>query len=174
MSLEFNRDLPFLVPYILERITYFKNKAMLDNIINSVKGQLTGELQNKFKLDPNQASQSVDLAKEHMAQGLKKEAAGGDFGGIMDMLKGNKSPQEHPATNNMIQNYVNDLSAKVGVPESVAKQVGPFVISFLMNKIGGKVNAEDMGQSDVMGMLGGGLTDKLPKGIGDKLGGMFK
>jgi hypothetical protein len=31
-----------------------------------------------------------------------------------------------------------------------------------------------MGQSDILGMLGGGLKDKLPGGLGDKLGGMFK
>lgn len=147
---------------------------MLDSIINSVKGQLTGELQNRFKLDPGQANQSVDLAKEHMTEGLKKEATGGDFSGIIDMLKGEKSHEDNPATNNMIQSYVNDLSAKVGIPESMAKQVGPFVVSFLMGKISGKVQAEGMGQSDVMGMLGGGLKDKLTKGMGDKLGGLFK
>lgn len=39
---------------------------MLNDIINSVKGQLTGELQNNFKLDLNQANQSVELAREHM------------------------------------------------------------------------------------------------------------
>ena len=143
---------------------------MLENIINSVKGQLTGELQDKFKIDANQANQSVDLAKTHMTEGLKKEATGGDFGGIMDLLKGKKAPEEHPATNNMIHNYVNDLAAKVGIPEQVARQVGPFVVSFLMNKVSGKVNAEGMGQSDIMGMLGGGLKDKLPKGLGDKRG----
>lgn len=147
---------------------------MLGNIIDSVKGQLTGELQDKFKLDPGQANQSVDLAKDHMTEGLKKEASGGDLGGIMNMLKGQKSPQDSPAINSMIQNYVGDLSSKVGIPETMAKQVGPFVISFLMGKIGGKVNAKGMGQSDVMGMLGGGITDKLPKGLGDKLGGLFK
>lgn len=92
----------------------------------------------------------------------------------MDMLKGNKSPQESPAGNSMIQGYVNDLSAKIGIPQQVANQVGPFVMSFLMSKVSGKVNAEGMGQSDILGMLGGGLKDKLPGGLGDKLGGMFK
>lgn len=143
---------------------------MLGNIINSVKGQLTGELQDKFKLDPGQANQSVDLAKDHVTQGLKNEAAGGDIGGIMNMLKGQKAPQDSSAMNSMIQNYVGELTSKVGIPDTVAKQVGPFVVSFLMNKLGSNVNS----QSDLMGMLGGGLTDKLPKGLGDKLGGLFK
>jgi hypothetical protein len=143
---------------------------MLGNIINSVKGQLTGELQDKFKLDPQQANQSVDLAQNHVEEGLKKEASGGDAGSIMNMLKGQKSPQDSPAMNGMIQKYLGDLTSKVGIPQSVAQQVAPFVVSFLMNKIGGNVNS----QSDIMGMLGGGLTDKLPKGLGDKLGGLFK
>ena len=143
---------------------------MLGNIINTVKGQLTGELQDKFKLDPQQANQSVDLAENHLAEGLKKEASGGDAGSIMNMLKGQQSPQGSPAMNGMIQKYLGDLTSKVGIPESVAQQVAPFVVSFLMNKIGGNVN----NQSDLMGMLGGGLADKLPKGMGDKLGGLFK
>lgn len=143
---------------------------MLNDIINSVKGQLTGELQNKFQLQPDTANKSVDLAKDHLENGLKNEATSGNFGGIMDVLKGNKSATEQPAVNNMIGKYVNDLSTKLGVPESIAKQAGPFVISFTMQKLSGKVASE----GDLMGMLGGSLKDKLPGGLGDKLGGLFK
>ncbi|NEM96933.1 hypothetical protein [Pontibacter burrus] len=143
---------------------------MLNDLINSVKGQLTGELQNKFQLQPDTANKSVDLAKDHLETGLKSEATSGNFGGILDVLKGNKGATEQPAVNNMIGKYVNDLSSKLGVPENVAKQVGPFVISFVMSKLSGKVSSE----GDLMGMLGGNLKDKLPGGLGDKLGGMFK
>ncbi|RAU82635.1 hypothetical protein [Pontibacter arcticus] len=146
---------------------------MLENIINSVKGQLTGELQNKFQLQPDTASKSVDLAKDSLAAGLKQQASSGDFGGMMDILKGQKSPTEHSGMNSMIGNYVNDLTTKLGVPESIAKQVGPFVISFLMNKVSGKVSADGTSQSDLMGMFGG-IKDKLSGGLGDKLGGLFK
>jgi len=151
---------------------------MLENIINNVKGQLTGELQNKFNLQPDKADQSVELAKEHMTDGLRKQATGGDFGGIMDVLKGNRgATAEHAGVNSIIGNYVNDLTTKLGLPESVARQVGPFVITFLMNKVTGKVNAQGMGQSDIMSMLGGGsgggLKSNLTKGLGDKLGGLF-
>ena len=143
---------------------------MLNDLINSVKGQLTGELQNKFQLQPDTANKSVDLAKDHLENGLKNEATSGNFGGIIDVLKGNKSATEQPAVNKMIGKYVNDLSTKLGVPETIARQVGPFVISFVMNKLSGKVSSE----GDLMGMLGGGLKDKLPGGLGDKLGGLFK
>lgn len=147
---------------------------MLESLINSVKGQLTGELQNKFDLQPDTANKSVDLAKENLTDGLKKEASSGDFSGIMDILKGNKGATEHPAMNSMIGNYVNDLSTKLGIPEQVAKQVGPYAMSFLMNKFSGKVQNEGMSKAGILGMLGGGLTDNVTKGLGNKLGGLFK
>ncbi|MFD2248435.1 hypothetical protein [Pontibacter ruber] len=147
---------------------------MLENIINSVKGQLTGELQSKFNLNPTQANQSVDLAKENVETGLKQQAAGGDIGGIMNMLKGGPSTAgSHPAVGGIINNYVHDLSIKLGIPAGVASQVGPYVIQFIMGKLSGKVSSGETSQSDLMGMLGG-LGGKLPGGLGDKLGGMFK
>jgi hypothetical protein len=155
-------------------INYLKYKAMLENIINSVKGQLTGELQNKFNLNPTQADQSVDLAKENVQAGLQKEAAGGDVSGIMNMLKGQAASGNHPAVAGMVNNYVSQLTTKLGLPAGVASQVGPFVIQFIMGKLSGKAASGEMNQNDLMGMLGGGLKDKLPGGLGDKLGGMFK
>ncbi|WP_347159698.1 hypothetical protein [Pontibacter chitinilyticus] len=148
---------------------------MLEQFIDNIKGQLTGELQDKFQLQPDTANKSVELAQDHLKQGLKDQATSGDFGGIMDILKGNKGPMDHAGVNSIISNYVGDLTTKLGVPESIAKQAGPFVISFIMRKLSGKVSGEGMGQSDILGMLGGSaLKDKLPGGLGDKLGGLFK
>ncbi|MCC9136835.1 DUF937 domain-containing protein [Pontibacter silvestris] len=147
---------------------------MLENIINNFKGQLTGELQNKFNLQPDQANKSVDLAQQNLSGGMKNQASSGDFGGIMNVLKGNQSATQSPAMNGMIGNYVNDLTTKLGLPPQVASQIGPFVMNFIMGKLSSKVTSEGMGNSDIMGMLGGGLADKLPGGLGSKLGGLFK
>jgi len=147
---------------------------MLDQLIDGLKGQLTGELQNKFQLQPDTADKSVALAQDHVKEGLTNQATSGNFGGIMDVLKGNKGPMDSPGVNGMIGSYVSDLTTKLGIPASIANQAGPFVITFIMNKLSGKVSSEGMGQSDIMGMLGGGLKDKLPGGLGDKLGGLFK
>ena len=148
---------------------------MLENIINNIKGQLTGELQSKFNLEPAKASQSVDLAKDNLEDEMKTRASSGDFGGIMDVLKGNKGAAESPAINNAIQKYVGGLTAKLGIPTSVANQVAPFVMTFIMSKFSGKVTSEGMGEADIMGsLMGGGLKDAVSKGIGGKLGGLFK
>lgn len=148
---------------------------MLESIINNIKGQLTGELQSKYNLEPQKANQSVDLAKDNLEDELKTRASSGDFGGIMDVLKGNKSATESPAVNNAIQKYVGDLTTKLGIPASVASQVAPFVMTFIMNKFSNKVTSEGMGETDIMGsLMGGGLKDAVSKGLGGKLGGLFK
>lgn len=138
---------------------------MIENLINNLKGQLTGELQNKFDLQPDTANKSVDLAKDNVVGELKQRAGSGDMGGLMDFFKGDKAPAESGAVNNIINKYVGDLTSKLGIPESVAKQVAPFAINFIMQKIGGQ--AGSMSQSDLLGgLIGGGLKDKL--------GGFFK
>lgn len=148
---------------------------MLENIINSVKGQLTGELQSKYNLGPEKADQSVDLAKDNLEDEMKNRASSGDFGDIMDVLKGNKGATQSSTVNSAIQRYVGDLTTKLGIPASVANQVAPFVMTFIMNKFSNKVSSEGMGQSDIMGsLLGGGMKDAVTKGLGGKLGGLFK
>ena len=111
---------------------------MLEDIINNMKGQLTGELQSKYNLEPEKANKSVDLAKDNLMDEMKTRAGSGDFGGIMDVLKGNKGATESPAINNAIQKYVGDLTTKLGIPASVANQVAPFVMTFIMNRFASK------------------------------------
>lgn len=148
---------------------------MFTDIINNMKGQLTGELQSKYNLEPEKANKSVDLAKDNLMDEMKNRASSGDFGGIMDVLKGSKGPTESAAVNSSIERYVGDLTDKLGIPKSIANQVGPFVMTFIMNRLSSKVTSEGMGQSDIMSsLIGGGIKDSITKGIGGKLGGMFK
>ncbi|AKD02391.1 hypothetical protein POKO110462_10695 [Pontibacter korlensis] len=144
---------------------------MIENLINGLKGQLTGELQSKFNLQPDTANKSVDLAKDNVVGELKQRASSGEMGGLMDVLKGRKAPDDSSATNSIINKYVSDLTTRLGIPESVAKQVAPFAIKFIMQKIGGQASAGNISEGDLLGgLIGGGLKDKLGKG----LGGLFK
>ncbi|TPE43863.1 hypothetical protein [Pontibacter mangrovi] len=140
---------------------------MIENLINNLKGQLTGELQNKFNLQPDTANKSVDLAKDNVVNELKTRAGSGDMGGLMDVFRGNKAPADSSAGNSIIHKYVGDLTSKLGIPESVAKQVAPFAINFIMQKIGGQAASGNLSEGDLLGgLLGGGLKDKLGKGLG--------
>jgi hypothetical protein len=140
---------------------------MIENIINTIKGQLTGELQSKFNLPPDTADKSVDLARDNVMTEVKQRAGSGDMGGLLDVFKGNKAPGESSATNSIINKYVGDLTSKLGVPAGVANQVAPFVINFIMQKIQGQASAGNLNETDLLGgLMGGGLKDKL--------GGLFK
>jgi hypothetical protein len=140
---------------------------MIENLINNMKGQLTGELQSKFNLEPDKANQSVDLAKDNVVNELKQRAGSGDMGGLLDVLKGTKAPADSSATNSIINKYVGDLTTKLGIPQNMANQIAPFAINFIMQKIGGQAGAGNLKESDLLGgLMGGGLKDKL--------GGLFK
>ena len=148
---------------------------MLENIINNMKGQLTGELQSKYNLEPDKANKSVDLAKDNLMDEMKQRASSGDFGDIMDVLKGNKGAAQSATVNSAIQRYIGDLTTKLGIPASIANQVAPFVMTFIMNRFSSKVTSEGTSQSDIVGsLLGGGIKDAVTKGLGGKLGGLFK
>ena len=140
---------------------------MIENLINNLKGQLTGELQSKFNLEPDKANQSVDLAKDNVVNELKQRTGSGDMGGLLDVLKGTKAPADSSATNNIIHKYVGDLTTKLGIPQNIANQVAPFAINFIMQKIGGQAGAGNLKESDLLGGLMG-------SGLKDKLGGLFK
>lgn len=156
----------------INALTTNKKTIMLENIINQVKGQLAGELQDKFQLQPDTASRSVDLAKKNMLHEVKSRATSGDVSGVMNMLKGGQGAS---GTDSIISKYVGDLTSKLGIPESIAKQVAPFAISFIMQKVSGKMASDNLGQSEILGSLvGGNIKDTLGKGLGDKLGGLFK
>lgn len=140
---------------------------MIENLINNLKGQLTGELQSKFNLEPEKANQSADLAKESVVNELKQRAGSGDTGGLLDVLKGNKAPADSSATNNIINKYVGDLTSKLGIPQNIANQIAPFAINFIMQKVAGQAGAGNLKDSDLLGgLMSGGLKDKL--------GGLFK
>ncbi|GAB3822536.1 hypothetical protein GCM10028895_27250 [Pontibacter rugosus] len=128
---------------------------MIENIINNLKGQLTGELQNKYNLQPDTANKSVDLAKDNIMDEVKNRAASGNIGGLMDVFKGNKGASESSAVDGMIGKYVSDLTGRLGIPESIAKQVAPFAINFIMQKVSGKVSSGGVSQGDLLGGLMG-------------------
>jgi hypothetical protein len=150
---------------------------MIQETINSLIGELTGLLTQKTGLTPDKANASVDLAKEDIATGLKKEVSNGNIAGLMGLLKGG-STSGNPIVNNLINQYAVSLIAKLGLPEPVSRQVAAFAIPFILSKLQGK--AAGKSNTELAGMLGGdmggGMGDLLNKGLGGLgggLGGLF-
>jgi hypothetical protein len=146
---------------------------MIQATINSLKGELTGMLTQKTGLTPDKASASVDIAKEDIASGLKKEASNGNISGLMGLLKGGNTTG-NPIVGNIINQYAVSLITRLGLSETVSRQVAAFAIPFILSKLQGKTAGKSDG--DIAGMLGGdpggGMGDLLKKGLGGLGGGL--
>ena len=153
---------------------------MIQETINSMKGELTGLLTQKTGLTPDKAGASVDIAKDDILSGLKKEATGGNVAGLMGLLKGG-SATGNPIVTNIVNQYAGSLITKLGLPESMSKQVATFAIPFILSKLQSKTAGKSDGDLASMmgGDLGGGMGDLLKKGLGGMgglgggLGGLF-
>ncbi|MDX5346426.1 MAG: hypothetical protein LPK19_04205, partial [Hymenobacteraceae bacterium] len=121
---------------------------MIENLINQIKGELTGELQNKTQLDANQASRAVDIAKENISGVLKDEVKGGNISGLMNLMKGGQDTMSSPIVNNITQKFASDLLTKLHLPKQVAEQAANFAIPFIINKLTKKTGGENMSQSE--------------------------
>ena len=145
---------------------------MIQETINSLKGELTGMLTQKTGITPDKANASVDIAKDDIVSGLKKEASNGNISGLMGLLKGG-STSGNPIVTSIVNQYAGSLIAKLGLPESVSKQAAAFAIPFILSKRQGKTAGKS--DTDIAGMLGGdlggGMGDMLKKGLGG-LGGL--
>jgi hypothetical protein len=150
---------------------------MIQETINSLKGELTGLLTQKTGLTADKADASVDLAKENITSGLKKEVSNGNISGLMGLLKGGNTGT-NPIVTNLINQYGGSLIAKLGLSEPVSRQVAAFAIPFILSKLQGKTSGKSDGDiaSMLSGDLGGGMGDLLKKGLGGLgggLGGLF-
>lgn len=151
---------------------------MLDNILNSAKGELLNQLGSQFNLNPDQAGKTVDVAKKSVADGLLKEVTSGNINGLVSLFNGKSPAAGNPIVNGIAQQLVTSLVQKVGLNQQVAGTVSNFVVPFLVSKISGSKQG-GFGADDITSMIGGGVADKLKSaiggqgGIGGALGKMF-
>ena len=158
---------------------------MLDSLINAAKGQLVSHLTQQTGLQPEQAEQSVPLAKDSITEGLTSAVSGGNIGGILDMVRGASgsagagaagagSLMQNTVYQGIAGNFINKLTSKLGIPASMAQTVSSYALPFLLSKLAGQTRAagdtDDIDQGSLLSTLGldaGGLLGKA----GDLLGG---
>ncbi len=158
---------------------------MLDSLLDGIKGQVVDTLKEKTGLDGGQAEQAVPLAKDSITEGLTSAMAGGNISGIMGMFGGGDGGggglMENMVYKGIAGNFINKLTSKLGIPESMASTVSGFALPMIMDKIKGKAsdadgNVSQSGLMDTLGLDAGSLTDGLKDKAGDmlkdKLGGL--
>ncbi|MGB3618675.1 MAG: hypothetical protein WBA12_11200, partial [Catalinimonas sp.] len=120
---------------------------MLDSILNTVKGELAGQLTQQTELGPAKAGEAAELAKDNVLAGLTTQLKGGELGGVLDLFKQGSVPSQNPLVQQIAGRYLNDLITKLGLPSGVAQTVSQLAIPFLLDKVLKRTpNGSDMDQ----------------------------
>jgi len=153
---------------------------MIDQIINSLKGELSSKLVSDYNIEDKNVDQAVDVAQKSIMETVQGEVGRGNISGLLSMLQDKDQVAANPIVTHMIRKYAGDLGAKFGLEPSVAASIANFAIPFIIGKFQDIVQEKGLDLSSLMTMFGGGnpsgndIEDKFKGQFGDSLGGFFK
>ncbi len=146
---------------------------MINNILQTLKGELAGKLAGQSELSSDKAEEASSTVTNTVKDEITSKAEKGQFDDIMSLL--GKGGAASGFAGNLESKVAQNLAARVGIPQNVASKIASFAVPFVVNKLGdftsskGKDNKE--GIQEMLGGLGlGSLKDKLPGGLGKKFG----
>ncbi len=151
---------------------------MLDQLISFGKEQLADKLKKDVKLDDKQVDDTFGVAKDTLMDSLKKEALGGNMGGLLNLFNGkDKTDTSNPIVNGFVQSFAGNLISKLGFSQSMSSTIAGLVTPVLMKKYADKATGEAKDEGGLMSMLGmdkdKDVSGLLSGGLGKTLGGFF-
>ncbi len=149
---------------------------MLEQILQTVKGQMGNQLIDKIGMSSGETEKSFDVLGGSLTEIIGNESQGGGLSTLLNLFSDNDNSSE---SNSLMEKFgsslVGDLVSKAGLTKTKASGfkdlVLPLVIKFVSKKVGGN--------SDILGLLLGGngssgsagtVASSILKG---KLGGLF-
>lgn len=150
---------------------------MLDNLFESIKGQVVDTLTNDTEINQEQAEQVLPIAKESIESGLMDQVKDGNISGILAMFNSTGSNlSSNSIFDGIKQNFLSQIMEKLGLPESIANVVASVGLSKIIDSITGvaKDGSGEVTQDGLMSALGmgGGIEDIAKNILKDKLGGL--
>ncbi len=133
---------------------------MIDQILNSLKDKVGGDLINKIGLNDGQANGAIEAAGNSLQDLVKSK--GGDLAGLASMLGQGGG---NDLLGQLGQDYLGKLTGQVGLDAAKAGSVKDLVLPALMSLLSGN---KDL-LSSLLGGKGGALGD-----IASKIGGIGK
>lgn len=171
---------------------------MLDNLLQLVKEHAGDAIINNADIPNERNDEAINFASKSIFDGLQQAVAGGQGGGIenlLDLFKGGGGhAQNNPVTQGIQNNVVQGLMKQFGLGEGkaggIASMLIPIVMNQLVNKtndpndnsfdiqdIFNKVSGGKTGGLDIGGLLnqftGGGQQQQGGGGLLDSLKGLF-
>ena len=139
----------------------------MDQIINTLKDKVGGDLMNKLGLNKEQADGSVHAA----ADSVQETVQGGDLSSLTSLFsKGPNDAGANAAEGKIEQNFMSKLTGQLGLDAGKAASVKAMVMPVLMNLLQDKIG----GDKGMLGSLMGGKAGDMLGGAKEKLGGLGK
>ena len=155
---------------------------MIEDILKQVKGSVLKDAMSEYGLTEQKAEQSVDVAQDTIMDGFKNELSSGNISGLLELFQGKSSIASNPIVTSMVTQYGGKLISQLGLSPQIAEGLSKFAIPFIMNQFTQKTSEQNLNEESMVDMLGSSvgksvidnLKGKLPGGLGDALGGLFK
>jgi hypothetical protein len=139
---------------------------MFDELISNLENTVKTQLQERFGIDPQQATDSFNVVKENIS-GVFKNGFN-----PQDLLQ-NFSNLEHSETvQNLKSGILLQLQDKVGLSEETAQKVNDFSLAEIMKNVTAEITGED-GKPDIQKILAKFNLEDLQKMAGNMFGNIF-
>ncbi|MCB0510565.1 MAG: hypothetical protein H6579_02050 [Chitinophagales bacterium] len=151
---------------------------MIDVILNGLKEQIGGELQNKAGVSSNMMDDILKITGSVATKEVSKQMLSGNLDAVMNLFSNQaNNAQANSLQDNIVNGMVTNFVQKLGLNKQTATTVTTIIIPVLMNLIT-KKNAETPDNdpsplNDLFNPKGKGGSDVLGGLIGKTLGGLF-
>lgn len=151
---------------------------MLDLILNGLKEQVGGDLQQKAGVSSNMMDDILKITGSVATKEVSKQMLSGNLDAVMNLFSNQaNNAQANSLQDNIVNGMVSNFVQKLGLNKQTATTVTSIIIPVLMNMIT-KKNAETPDNdpsplNDLFNPKGQGGKDLLGGLIGKTLGGLF-
>ncbi|MFK7932834.1 MAG: hypothetical protein AB8G22_04950 [Saprospiraceae bacterium] len=154
---------------------------MLDQLFDSIGGEVVGKLTEKTGLNLDQAKAMLPLAQESVSEGVMKQVTDGNIGGLVSMLGaaqggGGGGLMDNPIFSSIKGALMGKVMEKMGLPSQLAGMASGVGLESIMGLIGNKVSDDDgnIDEGNIVSQLGLGdsAVDMAKNVLKSKLGGL--
>lgn len=154
---------------------------MLDQLLESFKGEALNQITSKLGLSESEASDSVNVVGEEIQSSVSNQLSLGNIGGLMNMFQDADGDGVPDALEGIGESVIGSLTSKLGFSPEKSKMVSDFVIpmavQYFGNKMKGEAKSGGMDMTSLISQFAGGASkggsEDLLGGISKSLGGLF-
>lgn len=144
---------------------------MLDSIINLVKEQVVGAVNENADIPDDQKGAVAESTESALLSGLAQYMTPDNISAITNLFSGGGNSGNSQITNGVEGSVISELAEKIGLDKNVASSIASSIVPAVMGMMASKTqddNEPDFNIESILGAFTGGN-----KGGGSPLGGLL-